>query len=150
MFKEFSKTFKIALPLIISNISQVGLGLIDSAMIGAVDYRQLAASSLVLNVIAIPQVLGMGMAIAVSPLTAIANGQKDVFKASGVLFNGFFLTAVTSVFISVTLISSSHLLYYLGQDKDVVNYAVPFFKLIAYSLIPMLIFASVKQFCDGL
>lgn len=91
MIKEFSRTFRIALPIIISNISQVGLGLIDSAMIGVVDYRQLAASSLVLNVIAIPQVLGMGMAIAVSPMTAIANGQKNTFKASRVLFNGFFL-----------------------------------------------------------
>lgn len=150
MFKEFSKTFKIALPLIISNVSQVGLGLIDSAMIGAVDYRQLAASSLVLNVIAIPQILGMGMAIAVSPLTAIANGQKDAFKASGVLFNGFILTAIVAMLISVTLVFSSHLLFHLGQDETVAAYAVPFFKLLSWSLIPMLMFQAVKQFCDGL
>lgn len=150
MIKEFSRTFKIALPLIISNISQVGLGLIDSAMIGAVDYRQLAASSLVLNVIAIPQVLGMGMAIAVSPMTAIANGQKDPFKASRVLFNGFFLTALAAVLIASGLVFTSHLLFNLGQDKDVATYAIPFYKLIAWSLIPMLMFASVKQFCDGL
>lgn len=150
MFKEFSKTFKIALPLIISNVSQVGLGLIDSAMIGAVDYRQLAASSLVLNVIAIPQILGMGMAIAVSPLTAIANGQKDDFKASGVLFNGFILTAIVAMLISVTLVFSSHLLFHLGQDETVAAYAVPFFKLLSWSLIPMLMFQAVKQFCDGL
>ncbi len=150
MFKEFSKTFKIALPLIISNVSQVGLGLIDSAMIGAVDYRQLAASSLVLNVIAIPQILGMGMAIAVSPLTAIANGQKDAFKASGVLFNGFILTAIVAILISVTLVFSSHLLFHLGQDETVAAYSVPFFKLLSWSLIPMLMFQAVKQFCDGL
>ncbi len=150
MIKEFSRTFRIALPLIISNISQVGLGLIDSAMIGAVDYRQLAASSLVLNVIAIPQVLGMGMAIAISPMTAIANGQKNTFKASRVLFNGFFLTTSVAVLIALTLIFTNHLLYHLGQDKDVATYAVPFYKLIACSLIPMLMFASVKQFCDGL
>ena len=150
MIKEFSKTFKIALPLIISNIAQVGLGLIDSAMIGAVDYRQLAASSLVLNVIAIPQVLGMGMAIAISPMTAIANGQKDAFKASSVLFNGFFLTTSVAILIAVALVSANHFLFHLGQDKDVATYAVPFYKLIAWSLIPMLMFASVKQFCDGL
>lgn len=150
MIKEFSRTFKIALPLIISNISQVGLGLIDSAMIGAVDYRQLAASSLVLNVIAIPQVLGMGMAIAVSPMTAIANGQKDAFKASRVLFNGFFLTTIVAIAIAATLVSTNYFLFYLGQDKDVVTFAVPFYNLIAWSLIPMLMFASVKQFCDGL
>ncbi len=150
MIKEFSRTFKIALPLIISNISQVGLGLIDSAMIGAVDYRQLAASSLVLNVIAIPQVLGMGMAIAISPMTAIANGQKDAFKASRVLFNGFFLTTLAAILIAVTLVSTNHFLFHLGQDMEVATYAVPFYKLIAWSLIPMLMFASIKQFCDGL
>src|SRR3712207_2440101 len=122
MFKEFSKTFKIALPLIISNVSQIGLGLIDSAMIGAVDYIQLAASSLVLNVIAIPQVLGMGMAIAVSPMTAIANGQKDAFKASRVLFNGFFLTTLVASLIAVTLVATNRLLLHLGQDREVATH----------------------------
>lgn len=150
MIKEFSKTFKIALPLIISNLSQVGLGLIDSAMIGAVDYRQLAASSLVLNVIAIPHVLGMGMAIAISPMTAIANGQKNAFKASRILFNGFFLTTLVAVLIAVILVFTSQFLFHLGQDQDVATYALPFYKLIAWSLIPMLMFAAVKQFCDGL
>lgn len=150
MIKEFSRTFKIALPLIISNISNVGLGLIDSAMIGAVDYKQLAASSLVLNLIAIPQILGMGMAIAISPMTAIANGQKDVFTASRVLFNGFFLTTFSAILIVLTLILSNTILFHLGQEKDVATYALPFYNLIAWSLIPMLMFASVKQFCDGL
>ncbi len=150
MFKEFQRTLKIALPLIISNVSQIGLGLIDSAMIGAVDYRQLAASSLVLNVISIPQVLGMGMAIAISPLAAIANGQQDAFKASRVLFNGFCLTALVATVIAVTLVSGHNFLFHLGQDKDVATFAIPFFKLMAWSLIPMLVFAAVKQFCDGL
>ena len=150
MMKEFSKTFKIALPLIISNISQVGLGLIDSAMIGAVDYKQLAASSLVLNVIAVPQILGMGMAIAVSPMTAIANGQRDVFKASRVLFNGFILTTAVAIIIAVSLVCATRILFHLGQDKDVAVYAVRFFQLLAWSLIPMLMFTAVKQFCDGL
>lgn len=150
MFNELSKTARISIPLIISNVSNIGLGLIDSAMIGAVDYKQLAASSLVLNVIAIPQVLGMGMAIAISPLTAIANGQDDTFKASKTLFNGFFLTTLVATILAVTLVTGNHLLSHLGQDKDVVAFAIPFFKLIAWSLIPMLMFAAVKQFCDGL
>jgi MATE family multidrug resistance protein len=150
MFKEFSKTLNIAAPLIISNISQVGLGLIDSAMIGAVDYQQLAASSLVINIISIAQVLGMGMAIAISPLTAIANGQRNTFQASKVLFNGFLLSTIVAILIAVTLISSYKLLFNLGQDPHVAALSVPFYKLMAWSLIPMLMFASVKQFCDGL
>src|SRR3954452_19489065 len=100
MFQEFKNTFKIALPLIISNISQIGLGLIDSAMIGSVDYRQLAASALVLNIVAIAQVLGMGMAIAISPLTAIANGRGNTSEASTILFNGFLLSTLAALLIA--------------------------------------------------
>lgn len=150
MLKEFPRTLQIATPLIISNVSQIGLGLIDSAMIGAVDYRQLAASSLVINIISIAQVLGMGMAIAISPLAAIANGQNNKFEASKVLYNGFLLSTLVAVLIAVTLVCSNRLLFSLGQDQYVATLAVPFFKLLAWSMIPMLMFAAVKQFCDGL
>lgn len=150
MLKEFSRTLKISTPLIISNVSQIGLGLIDSAMIGAVDYKQLAASSLVLNVIAIPQVLGMGMAIAISPIAAIANGQNDIAKSSKILMNGFVLSTLTGVLIAISLILSHRLLFHLGQDVTVASLSVPFYNLLALSLIPMLMFAAVKQFCDGL
>jgi MATE family multidrug resistance protein len=150
MFKEFPATLKIALPIIISNVAQIGLNLIDSAMIGAVDYRQLAASSLALNVIVIPQVAANGMAIALSPLTAIANGRNDTLKASKVLYNGFILTTLLAIVIAVTMVITPTLLFHLGQDKEVVTFALPFYKLMAWSLIPMLMFSAVKQFCDGL
>ena len=150
MFKEFPATFKIALPIIISNVAQIGLGLIDSAMIGAVDYRQLAASSLALNVIVIPQVAANGMAIALSPLTAIANGRNDTLKASKILYNGFILTTILAVLIAVAMVTFPQLLFHLGQDREVVSFAIPFYKLIAWSLIPMLMFSAVKQFCDAL
>jgi multidrug resistance protein, MATE family len=150
MFKEFSRTLKISVPLIISNVSQIGLGLIDSAMIGALDYKQLAASSLVINVIAIPQVLGMGMTMAISPLVAIANGRNDTFKASRVLFNGVILSTLAAVIIATTLVVARNLLFHLGQDKIVATLALPFFQLMALSLIPMLVFSAVKQFCDAL
>jgi MATE family multidrug resistance protein len=119
-------------------------------MIGAVDYRQLAASSLVINVISIPQVLGMGIATAISPATAIANGQKDVPTASRVLYNGFVLTTLVAIAIAAILVSTSGFLFRLGQDNDVATFAVPFYKLMAISLIPLLMFGAVKQFCDGL
>lgn len=150
MFQEFSKTFRIALPIIISNVSQVGLGLIDSAMIGVVDYKQLAAASLALNVISLPMVVGMGMGMALSPLTAIANGQNNKIKISKLLFNGVIVATIVALIISILLVTNSHLLFHLGQDKDVARLAQPFFNTLSLSLIPMLIFTAVKQFCDGL
>ena len=150
MFKELSKTLKIAIPLIISNISQMALGLVDSAMIGPIDYRQLAASSLVINVLAIPMVLGLGMMMAISPLVAMANGRRDDHEASKILFNGFLMSLVTSIVLVVLIISTSGLLWHLGQEDIVVSFALPYYKVMAWSLIPMMIFTAAKQFSDGL
>lgn len=150
MFKEFQKTLVIAIPLIISNISQVGLALIDSAMIGPIDYRQLAASSLVINVISVPQVLGIGMTMAISPLVANANGRKDILGASRVLYNGFLISTLAAFIIAIGIVFSSGILYHLGQDPIVAKFAEPYYKVMAWSLIPMVIFMAVKHFTDSL
>jgi MATE family multidrug resistance protein len=150
MFKEFSKTLQIAVPIIISNIAQASLLLIDSVMIGRVDYMQLAASSVVINVMAIPQVIGMGMTVAMSPLIAIANGKQDVLTASKILFNGLLLCTITSIVLAVCLVLNKGFLFHLGQDYSVVKFATPFYGIIAWSLIPMLMFMAVKQFTDAL
>jgi MATE family multidrug resistance protein len=150
MFKEFTKTLHIAIPIIISNIAQVSLLLIDSAMIGRISYMQLAASSLVINVMAIPQVIGMGMTVAMSPLIAIANGRKDVLTASKILFNGLILCTLISALLACLLVLNKNLLFHLGQDGTVANLAVPFFDIITWSLVPMLMFMAVKQFTDAL
>src|SRR5215217_8056779 len=105
MFKELRYTLPIALPLILSNITQLSLGLIDSAMVGAIDYYQLAASSLVVNAIAIPQVIGTGITMAISPLVAYANGQKNLHKASQLLYNNFLLAIFIGLITSLTVVS---------------------------------------------
>ncbi len=150
MWKEFLNTSKIAGPLIISYVSQIALGLIDSAMIGPIDYRQLAASSLVINVLAIPMVLGSGLTMAISPLVAMANGRNDTFKASRVLFNGFILSLIAAIIIVTGIELSSNFLNHLGQDEVVVQFAIPYYRMMAWSMIPMLLFLAAKQFSDGL
>lgn len=150
MWTELKNTLKIAGPIIIGNVSQTGLGLIDSAMIGAIDYRQLAASSLVINVLAIPQVLGIGITMAISPLVAMANGKNDVKQASHILFNGVIVSTLAACLVAVVMVSAQRLLFHLGQDPAVAMYARDYYVVMSWSLIPMMIFIAVKQFTDAL
>lgn len=150
MLKEFRNTLVIAGPIIIGNVSQIGLGLIDSAMIGAIDYKQLAASSLVINVLAIPQVIGIGITMAISPLVAMANGRKDVATASKVVYNGVVLSAIAACIIAIAMVATQQMLFYLGQDPEVALYAVDYYVVMSWSLIPMMIYIAVKQFSDAL
>lgn len=147
---EAFKTLRLATPIIIGELAQMALHIIDSAMVGAIDYKQLAATALVINGVNIPFVFGIGMTISVSQMVSMAHGRGDAKAVSHYLFNGFVLCGITALIISLSLVMGSSFLRHLGQDPEVVDYAIPFLELIAYSIIPMLLFMTLKQFADGL
>lgn len=148
--KEAYQTLRLAFPIIIGELAQMALHIIDSAMVGAINYKQLAATALVINGINIPFVFGIGMTISVSQMVSMAHGKGDAKAVSHYLFNGFVLCAVTAIVISSLLVFGRGFLHHLGQDPEVVEYALPFLKLIGLSIIPMLLFMTLKQFADGL
>jgi len=150
MKTEALKTIRLALPIIIGELAQMALHIIDTAMVGAISYKQLAAAALVINAMNIPFVLGIGMTISVSQMVSMAHGKRDSQLVSHYLFNGFVLCLITAVIISLTLVFGRSILLHLGQDAEVVAYALPFMKLMGLSIIPMLLFMTLKQFTDGL
>ncbi len=150
MRKEASRTVKLALPIIIGELAQMALHIIDAAMVGSISYKQLAAAALVINAMNIPFVLGIGMTISVSQMVSMAHGRRDGQLVSHYFYNGFILCAVTAVLISLCLVFGRGILTQLGQDPEVVALALPFMKLMGLSIIPMLLFMTLKQFADGL
>ena len=80
----------------------------------------------------------------------MAHGRKDDGAVSHYLFNGFILCAITAVVISLSLVAGRQVLLHLGQDPEGALLALPFFKIIGFSIIPMLLFMTLKQFADGL
>ncbi len=150
MRAEASKTIKLALPIIIGELAQMALHIIDTAMVGAISYKQLAAAALVVNAMNIPFVLGIGMTISVSQMVSMAHGRRDGQLVSHYLYNGFILCAITAIIISLSLVFGKNILMHLGQDPEVAKLALPFMQLMGFSIIPMLLFMTLKQFTDGL
>ncbi len=150
MRTEASRTIRLALPIIIGELAQMALHVIDTAMVGAISYKQLAAAALVVNAMNIPFVLGIGMTISVSQMVSMAHGRRDAPLVSHYFFNGFILCAFTAVIISMFLIFGKNVLLHLGQDPEVVSLALPFMQLMGLSIVPMLLFMTLKQFTDGL
>lgn len=147
---EAGKTLKLAGPIILGELAQMALSLIDTAMVGSVNYKQLAAAALVMSVVNIPFVFGIGLTMSVSQLVAMAHGRNDAQKVSHYLYNGFLLCLVAAIIISVGLECSKNILFNLKQDPEVAAMAVPFLRIIGISIIPMILFMTLKQFTDGL
>lgn len=147
---EIKKTFSIAVPIILGNITQMVLGIIDAAMVGSINSLQIAAAALVNNVLAIPFTLGIGATLAISPLVAIAAGREDSKSASHYLFNGFLLCTLIALGIALGIHGGADILYHLGQEKAVADQAYSYLIIMGYSTLPMLMFLALKQFTDGL
>jgi MATE family multidrug resistance protein len=147
---EIYKTLVLAIPIILGELAQMSLHLIDTAMVGAISYKHLAAASLVMTAANIPFVIGIGMTISVSQMVSMANGRQDHHLISHYLFNGFLLCAVFAILISFGLVFGRNILLHLDQDPEVARLALPFMTLVGLSIIPMLLFMTLKQFTDGL
>ncbi|MFD2918189.1 MATE family efflux transporter [Terrimonas rubra] len=147
---EGRKTLQLAFPIILGELSQMSLHLLDTAMIGFVGYKELAAASLVLQVINIPFIFGIGVTVSVAQMVSMAQGRHDRQLVSHYFFNGILLCLVAGLLISLGLHLGKNVLWHLGQDPEVVQLALPFMDLMSTSIIPMILFMALKQFADGL
>lgn len=147
---EARRTIQLALPIIFGELAQMALRIIDAAMVGAVDYHQLAAVALVASVVNIPFVLGIGMTMSVSQTVSLYHGRRDRQRVSHYLFNGFWLCAFTGLLIVALLEGGRHIVFHLDQDPEVARLALPYLRLIGWSMLPMMLFMALKQFTDGL
>ena len=148
--KDAFITWKLSTPIILGELTQMALGIIDSIMVGKISYQQLAAAALVNSVLNIPFVLGFGLTISVSQTVSMANGRRDNLKVSHYLYNGFWLCTIAAILIAVALQFSKNILFHLGQDIEVATLGAPYLQLMGWSIIPMMMFISLKQFADGL
>jgi MATE family multidrug resistance protein len=149
-WQQIRATLLLGWPIILGNLSQMALGVIDMAMVGAIHSSQLAAASFVNNLINIPLIICTGLATAISPLVAAALGEKDRDKPLRILFNGALVVGVLALIMALIMHFGNGMTYYFGQDEIVARLAGPYLSWVGWSMLPMALFMAAKQFADGL
>ena len=122
----------------------------DNIMVGQLGTAELAAVSLGNSFVFIAMSLGIGFSTAITPLVAEAEGAGDALEARGLLQNGLVLCTVLGVALFGLVWLSKPLMYLMDQPEEVVVLAGPYLDLVAFSLIPLIIFQALKQFSEGL
>lgn len=123
---------------------------IDNIMVGQLGTAELAAVSLGNSFMFIAMSLGIGFSTAITPLIAEADAAENFGKAKSTFKHGLFLCTTLGILMFLMVFFSKPLLYYMKQPVEVVELAIPYLDLVAFSLIPLIVFQAFKQFSDGM
>lgn len=146
----------------ITQAGQIMVNLVDNFMVGGLGGRfdyvvdeqlgktALGAVSLGNAVFITALVVAFGFSFAISPLVAAADAKKDKEGAAKIFSHGLLLNLSLAIILLILLEFSKPLLYYMGQPPDVIDMVIPFLSIMAWSMIPIMIFQSFRQFSEGL
>lgn len=134
----------------IGHLGHVLVGLADNIMVGRLGAAPLAAVSLGNSFVFIAFSLGIGFSFAITPLIAEADGEGDVEKGRKLFQHSLILCSLLGISMFIMLLIAGPLMRYMDQPPEVVDLALPYLRIVAFSMIPLMIFQAYKQFTDGM
>jgi len=140
----------LAVPVIFSQIGQVTVNLVDSIMVGHIGTTQLAAASFAINVFHVGMLFGLGITLGITPLVGHSLNAKASNNLGSWLKNSMLVNFIASILLCATMSSVVLFMNRMGQSKEVVQMAIPFYLIHVSSLIPLMLFFSFKQFFEGI
>ena len=148
--KEFKYNWQLAAPVMLGMLGHTFVSFVDNIMVGQLGTAELAAVSLGNSFMFIAMSLGIGFSTAITPLIAEADSANDFIKGKSSFKHGLFLCTMLGFLLFLALFFAKPVMYLMKQPLEVVELAIPYLDLVAFSLIPLIIFQGFKQFSDGL
>lgn len=160
-YKPYYKAnLQLAFPVILSQIGHITVQLADTAMVGyygGEDPTPLAAVSFATSIFYIVFVAAMGLSFGLTPLVGEHFARDEKRQVSELLQSGVVLFSVIG-FLSVGLLVAIRPLLGMlgdimtggdGSTASVVEQALPYFDSIVWSMLPIMVVCTVKQFLEG-
>lgn len=150
-YKEYYKeNLRLAGPIVLSQVGNVLVQFADNAMVGRLGALPLAAVSFGSTVFMFLFIIAVGFTAGLTPLVGEKHVQGGHRENAGYLQNAFWLYMLMGIVLWAVMLAIVPLMYRLDQPAEVVEMAVPYYKYMAWSVLPFMLFAALKQFLEGL
>ena len=147
---QYRETLKVAYPIILGYVGLILTYMADNVMVGQLGKVPLAGASLANNVALIPVVFTIGLSMGITPLIGKAIGQENHTKISSYLYNSLWVFVTISILIFILLRFSSPIMYELNQPQEVVTQALPYFHILLWSMLPLVLSEVLSQLPNGM
>ncbi len=144
------KSLNIAIPVMLSQVGHIITNIADAIMLGQLGEVPLAAASLGHSVYIIPFMFATGFTFGLTPLVASHDASDEHEQAASLLKNSLVIFLLMGLGMVIVLMAFSPFLAVLGSPDEVTVKATPYLRWITLSILPFMLFQSMKQFAEGL
>ncbi len=149
LLNEIKKTVHLSIPIVVGQLGQMLMSVADNIMVGKLGATSLAAASIANSMFMLIMVVGFGLTMAVTPLTAIALGAGKDKECGVVLRQGILVNLFSGMILCVLTFFFSECIPYLNQPPEIVAPASLYMKVLGVSILPLMLFQSFRQFAEG-
>ncbi|WP_281671389.1 MATE family efflux transporter [Rikenella microfusus] len=147
----YGANLRLAVPVIISQVGQYSVQIVDTVMVGHLgEAVPLAAISFAYALSWPILFLGTGVAMGLTPLVGKSYARGDRTRSASLFKNSLLLGTAMSVVLMSLLGLMIPLMGYMGQDPEILPIARGYMWYQLASALPMMLFASCKQFLEGI
>lgn len=141
---------RLAWPLIVVQLGQVGMNTVDTIMVGPLGPDALAAVGVASALFIICMLVCTGTIVGMTPIVSQAYGRGDLRRCNEVLVQGLWLAAILSLPVAWVVARGEPILVALGQDPRVAALAGGYLGALAWSLPPHFLFMTLRQYLEGM
>jgi len=142
---EFRALASLAVPVVLVQVGMMGMGVIDSVMVGHVSARALAAVALgniyFFNVI----VFAMGTLFALDPIVAQAVGAHDERAVERGIQRGLVLCLGLTVACALLMAPAARVIRWARQPAEIIPDAAAYVHISIAGVLPFLVFVVLRQ-----
>ena len=147
---EYPRTLRLALPIALSQAGQLAVQIVDNAMVGRLGATPLAGVAFGGNVFFFLFIFGLGLAMGITPLVGEMYAQGRHRSTAQILQNSVALYAAVGLVICAVQMAVIPLFGHLNQPPEVIAAGTPYYRYLAWSIIPLMMFFSFRQFLEGI
>jgi multidrug resistance protein, MATE family len=143
---ELTETLGLAVPMALTQLSQIAMMATDLAFIGRLGNEAVAAAALAGTVYFVSFTIGMGLVSAVAPLAAQAFGARDPRQVRRALRTGLWAALLISLPIMPFSLYGEPILLALGQAPAAARLAQHYLFGLVWGVTPALWFMAIRGF----
>jgi MATE family multidrug resistance protein len=147
---ELRRVVSLALPVIVAELGWMFMGVVDTMMVGPLGPVAIAGVSIGNAIFDVPAICGIGLLLGLDTLVSQAYGADKLRECAAWLWEGVYLALIVSPLMMAAVFAAVPLTSRFGVNQDVLALAQPYLAAVNWSLIPLLVYAALRRYLQGI